>query len=65
MRAMSASGPKRTSLVAVHMSAFGGKADMTVCGNPLSEKTNVNQMQLRTARLLRQADTIPKKLRDF
>jgi hypothetical protein len=25
---MSASGPKRTSLVALHMSALGGKADM-------------------------------------
>ena len=25
---MSAIGPKRTSLVALHMSAFGGKADM-------------------------------------
>jgi hypothetical protein len=34
--AMSASGPKRTSLVAPHMSAFGSKADMTLCGNPLS-----------------------------
>jgi hypothetical protein len=33
---MSAFGPKRTSLVAPHMSAFGGKADMTVCGSPLS-----------------------------
>jgi len=33
---MSAFGPKRTSLVAPHMSAFGGKADITVCGNPLS-----------------------------
>jgi hypothetical protein len=33
---MSAIGPKRTSLVAPHMSAFGGKADMTVCGIPLS-----------------------------
>src|SRR5215467_10071976 len=32
---MSAIGPKRTSLVALHMSAFGGKADMTLCGNPL------------------------------
>src|SRR5215475_10320978 len=32
----SATGPKRTWLVAPHMSAFGGKADMTVCGNPLS-----------------------------
>jgi hypothetical protein len=29
---MSAYGPKRTSLVALHMSAFGGKADMTFCG---------------------------------
>jgi hypothetical protein len=26
---MSANGPKQTSLVALHMSAFGGKADMT------------------------------------
>ena len=29
---MSAIGPKRTSLAASHMSAFGGKADMTFCG---------------------------------
>ena len=29
-------GPKRTSLVAPHMSAFEGKADMAFCGNPLS-----------------------------
>ena len=27
---MSAIGPKRTSLVAPHMSAFGGKADMEI-----------------------------------
>jgi hypothetical protein len=33
---MSAFGPKRTPVFALHMSAFGGKADMTVCGNPLS-----------------------------
>jgi hypothetical protein len=33
---MSAIGPKRTSLAAPRMSAFGGKADMTVCGYPLS-----------------------------
>jgi hypothetical protein len=33
---MSAIGPKRTSVVALHMSAFGGKADTTLCGNPLS-----------------------------
>jgi hypothetical protein len=30
-RPMSAFGPKRTSVVAPHMSAFGGKADMTFC----------------------------------
>src|SRR5262249_52269236 len=33
---MSAFGPKRTSVVAPHMSAFGGKADMTFCGCLLS-----------------------------
>ena len=32
---MSASGPKQTWPIALHMSAIGGKADMTVCGNPL------------------------------
>jgi len=30
--AMSAIGPKRTSANAPHMSAFGGRADMTLCG---------------------------------
>jgi|GEM_PF-834986 hypothetical protein len=35
-RAMFAIGPKQTSLAAPHMSAFGGGADMAVCGNPLS-----------------------------
>src|SRR5262245_54574960 len=39
---MSAIGPKRTSLVALHMSAFGGKADMTLCGNPLLRASGVN-----------------------
>jgi hypothetical protein len=34
-RGMSAIGPKQTSVFAPHMSAFGGKADMTLCGNPL------------------------------
>jgi hypothetical protein len=33
---MSAFGPKQTSQVAPHMSAFGGKADMTFCGISLS-----------------------------
>jgi hypothetical protein len=28
---MSAIGPKQTSLAALHMSAFGGKADITFC----------------------------------
>ena len=32
----SAIGPEQTSLVALHMSAFGGKADMTGCGCLLS-----------------------------
>jgi len=36
LRAMSAFGPKRTYVAAPHMSAFGGKADMPVFGNPLS-----------------------------
>jgi hypothetical protein len=31
-RIRSAIGPKRTSLVAPHMCAFGCKADMTICG---------------------------------
>jgi hypothetical protein len=35
---MSAFGPKQTCSFAPHMSAFGGKADMTVCGNPLSRR---------------------------
>src|SRR5262249_12299885 len=34
--AMSAIGPKQTSACAPHMSAFGGKADMTFAGSPLS-----------------------------
>ena len=29
--ALSAIGTKRASLVALHMSAFGGRADMTFC----------------------------------
>jgi len=32
---MSAIGPKRTYLVASHMSAFGGKADMTIANAPV------------------------------
>ena len=32
---MSAFGPKQTSATAPHMSAFEGKADMTLCGGPL------------------------------
>jgi len=28
---MSAFGPKQTCSFAMHMSAFGGKADMTIC----------------------------------
>src|SRR6476660_4935153 len=32
---MSAIGPKQTLLVAPHMSPFGAKADMALCGNSL------------------------------
>jgi|RhiMethySRZTD1v2_1073278.scaffolds.fasta_scaffold39845_5 hypothetical protein len=32
----SAFGPKRTSLVAPHMSAFGGKADIALGSSPLA-----------------------------
>ena len=35
---MSAIGPKRTSLVALHMSAFGGKADMPHLSAPQPER---------------------------
>src|SRR5262249_19006950 len=37
VRPMSAFGPKRTSPVAPHMSAFGGKADTAFCGISLSQ----------------------------
>jgi hypothetical protein len=33
---MSAIGPKRTCASALHMSAFGGEADITFFENPLS-----------------------------
>jgi hypothetical protein len=36
IHAMSAIGPKQTLLIAPHMSAFRGKADITFCGNTLS-----------------------------
>src|SRR6476646_6935898 len=35
---MSAIGPKQTSLVALHMSAFGGKADIAIAANVKSRK---------------------------
>ena len=35
---MSAIGPKRTSVFALHMSAFSAIADMIFCRNPLSRK---------------------------
>ena len=40
---MSAIGTKRTSLVALHMSAFGGKADITLTSaNVRDPKTSYN-----------------------
>jgi hypothetical protein len=35
LNSTSAFGPQRTLTCAAPMSAFGGKADMTLCGNPL------------------------------
>ena len=38
---MSAFGPKQTWALALHMSAFGGKADMTVCtAHTVMDKTH-------------------------
>jgi hypothetical protein len=49
---MSAIGPKRTSLVAPHMSAFGGKADMTIGTCPLSwSLSGVKQTSLVAAHM--------------
>jgi hypothetical protein len=49
---MSAFGPKRTSLVAPHMSAFGGKADMTTGTCPLSwSLSGVKQTSLVAAHM--------------
>src|SRR4030095_2889591 len=45
---MSAIGPKRTSLVALHMSAFGGKADMAAYDPNQSGPLNVEiKMELK------------------
>src|SRR5215475_13340566 len=44
---MSASGPKRTSLVAPHMSAFGGKADIDVNGPSLPLLTQSGHSSVR------------------
>jgi hypothetical protein len=63
---MSAFGPKRTFLFAPHMSAFGGKADMTVCGNPLLRSLlgGKADMPFCTAcvRLLPKADIAPHSI---
>ena len=42
---MSAFGTKRTSLVAPHMSAFGGKADMTFCAAHVSLLTQSGHLR--------------------
>src|SRR5262249_48078259 len=45
-------GPKRTSLIAPHMSAFGGKADITFRGCPLSRSlSGVKQTSLVAAHM--------------
>jgi len=52
--AMSAIGPKRTSLVAPHMSAFGGKADMASLYTTLGKSGQNTRMyhQLRVSLLV-------------
>ena len=44
---MSASGPKQTWLLALHISAFGGKADIDCCGSPSSRSLLRVKAQLR------------------
>jgi len=48
--AMSAYGPKQTWSVAMHMSAFGGKADMTTkSGSSPFKETDPLQQPFRSA----------------
>ena len=47
---MSAFGTKRTSLFALHMSALGGKADMTMSATGL--KRDINELSLVTLPLM-------------
>src|SRR5215813_7221477 len=51
MRSMSAFGPKRTSAGALHMSAFGGKADIGW------RRVNVREWPTRHARITKFAST--------
>jgi hypothetical protein len=50
---LSAFGPKQTSLVAPHMSALGGKADMLCCGGHVREraKADIRSYLTRPARI--------------
>ena len=45
---MSAIGTKRTYRVALHMSAFGGKADMPFCTAYVPLMTQSGHLQLKT-----------------
>jgi len=53
-RQMSAFGPKRTSLVAPHMSAFGGKADI------IQGKADIKKCPLMTQSGHLRHDYVPK-----
>src|SRR5262245_25079049 len=50
---MSAFGPKQTSLVATHMSAFGGKADMTLASHGVLRWSRLLKMAPRQYRFIR------------
>jgi hypothetical protein len=63
MYPMSAIGPKRTSLVAPHMSAFGGKADMTFCGANVCFRLKADIPQIRNIMLRSCALGIPVRKR--
>ena len=68
---MSAFGTKRTSLVAPHMSAFGGKADMTIVANGFyaatrrrAETNGADYEPILTASTKNLGDRVEVRIRD-
>jgi len=53
---MSAFGPKRTFIAALHMSAFGGKADMAPLTRQLPDRNKETKREQRTSNVLKIAD---------